>query len=101
MKSVFILTSLSLMVLSENAISSMLYFKQLKALYPKYTSATCAKTCHDPKRKPPKLNAYGKAFKAANYDLKAIEEADSDGDKVNNITEIKKNTNPGNRAYRP
>lgn len=65
--------------------------------------ANCA-VCHVKKSGGP-LNKYGLDLKAAGVKtkitpaaLKAVENKDSDGDGINNITEIKNGTNPGDPA---
>ncbi len=56
-------------------------------------------TCHSSVRGE-LLNSYGLAFKAAQYNLGAIENADSDGDKVSNIAEINAGTPPGSKGLK-
>ncbi len=50
---------------------------------------------------PPVRNSYGAALKSANFDFKAIEAADSDGDGFTNLQEITALTFPGNGADNP
>ena len=83
--------------------------KQFVAAYPeaKAKLGRCT-TCHTaalPKKDSWDLNAYGKdlhakAFDKATkaYDFKKAESLDSDGDGVKNIDEIKKGSNPGDKA---
>ena len=83
--------------------------KQFAAKYPDAKALAKCSTCHVkplPKKEDHELNAYGKdlqktidpkdAKKTLNFEK--VEKLDSDGDGVSNIDEIKKGTNPGDKA---
>ncbi len=86
---------LILFLVTSNSFALSTYFKSFKKTYPNFDSPSCA-ICHD--HAPPKLNYYGMDFQKANYDFKAIESLDSDGDSIVNLEEINKNTNPGDKT---
>lgn len=87
------------------ALATMDAQKQFAAAYPEAKAVTKCSTCHTkamPKKGEADVNAYGKALgkadKDGKYDFAKIEKADSDGDGVSNLDEIKKATNPGDPA---
>ena len=86
------------------ALASMDAQKQFAATYPDAKGLAKCSTCHVKamaKKGDAEVNAYGKALgkadKDGKYDFAKIEKADSDGDGVSNIDEIKKGTNPGDK----
>jgi hypothetical protein len=87
------------------ALATMDAQKQFAATYPDAKGLAKCSTCHVKpmaKKGDAEVNAYGKALgkadKDGKYDFAKIEKADSDGDGVSNIDEIKKGTNPGDPA---
>lgn len=92
--------------LGTSLLATMEIQKEFNAKYPDAKTLHKCSTCHM-KALPKKdgdheNNAYGKDLKATKkdgkYDFAAIEKKDSDGDGVSNIDEIKKGTNPGDKA---
>ncbi|MGA7993044.1 MAG: hypothetical protein WCC53_16575 [Thermoanaerobaculia bacterium] len=93
--------------LGTSLLATMEIQKAFKEKYPdaKALNTKCS-TCHKmalPKKDGDHTNnAYGadlaKTKKDGKYDFAAIEKKDSDGDGVANIDEIKKGTNPGDKA---
>ncbi len=90
------------------AFATMPWMKTFKKQYKMEKSselykAKCA-VCHVKKNGKGGLNAYGKDLDGKDNcaaSLKAIEKKDSDKDGVDNITEIKKGTNPGDKKSKP
>lgn len=87
------------------ALATMDAQKQFAATYPDSKGLAKCSTCHVKpmaKKGDAEVNAYGKALgkadKDGKFDFAKIEKADSDGDGVSNLDEIKKGTNPGDPA---
>ena len=107
-----VLALLTALGLGTSVLATMDIQKAFKANYPaekfpeaKSLTAKCS-TCHTmalPKKDGDHANnPYGadlaKTKKDGKYDFAAIEGKDSDGDGVSNLEEIKKGTNPGDKA---
>jgi hypothetical protein len=81
-----------------NAEAKMKYLKNFKVMYPKTKLSECM-ICHTGDAYA--RNSYGEALEKNQNNFKAIEAEDSDGDGVNNITEINAGTGPGDKSSVP
>ena len=100
-----VLAAIAALGVGTAALATMDAQKQFASAYPDAKAVTKCSTCHTkamPKKGEGDVNAYGKALgkadKSGKYDFAKIEKADSDGDGVSNLDEIKKGTNPGDAA---
>ena len=94
--------------LAEPAWATMANLTSFKQAYPTVSPVSC-KMCHQGAiGKKGDLNAYGQALQKSKApadakkltadDFRAVEKADSDGDGVSNVDELKAGTNPGDPA---
>ena len=96
----FLVVALGVFAITDSASARDSILSSFTATYPATAGTTLdnCSTCHT---SVPTLNAYGAALKASGLSFSAIEGLDSDGDGVNNLTEIRNLTGPGNAAAFP
>ena len=96
----FLVVALGVFAVTDSASAKDSILNSFTSTYPATAGTTLdnCSTCHT---SVPTLNAYGAALKANGLSFSAIEGLDSDGDGVNNLTEIRNLTGPGNAGAFP